>query len=41
MLHETLVLLSPKSASTLTKGLKQRKEAAVDYLVDDGLWQYV
>jgi Ras-related protein Rab-5C len=28
--HEMPVLLSLKSASTLTKGLKQRKEAAVD-----------
>jgi len=40
-LHETLVLLSPKSASTLTKALKQRKEAAVDSLADVRLWQYV
>ena len=41
MLHETLVLLSLKSASTLTKALKQRREVVVDSLADVGLWQYV
>jgi len=41
MLHETLVLLSLKSASTLTKALKQRREVVVDSLADVGLGQYV